>query len=461
MDTQIHPTKTFLQHLQATLKLGVPLVVTQLIFMLIGVTDTLMLGWLGVKELAAGTLAFQMIFMVFIFGLGFGAALTPLVAAAAGRDDTQSVRRTTRMGLWVLFITVMLFMIPLSFAEAILHALGQNPELIKLATAYLIIAKWSLIPAFLHAGLRSFLTSLEHTKAVLWSALAMAVINAILNYALIFGNFGAPRLEMEGAAIATVIANILPLIALGLYIHFGETARPYAIFQRFWRPEWPAFRSIVKIGLPIAISIFFEAGMFAAAALMIGWIGVVPLAAHGIALQWASLSFMIPLGFAMAGTIRVGNAAGRKDFVSIGPAGWAAMVVGLCFSAAAALVFWLMPEPLIRMFLDNGNKDAAAVLAYAVPLFAMAAAFQIFDSLQVASGSNLRGLQDTKIPMIIATISYWPIGMGMAYLLAFPLGYGGAGVWAGLVIGLAVAGVALTYRFVHRERLGLLLDNKI
>ncbi|MEE9376171.1 MAG: MATE family efflux transporter [Rhizobiaceae bacterium] len=456
MVNQSQSVKTFNQHLMATLKLGVPLVVTQLIFMLIGVTDTLMLGWLGVKELAAGTLAFQMIFMVFIFGLGIGAALAPLVAAAAGQDDTQSVRRTTRMGLWVLFLTVVLFMIPLSFADVILLALGQNPELIKLATAYLVIAQWSLFPAFLHAGLRSFLTSLEHTKAVLWSATAMAVINAILNYALIFGNFGAPRLEMEGAAIATLIANLVPLIGLGLYIHFGETARPYAIFQRFWRPEWPTFRLILKIGLPIAISIFFEAGMFAAAALMIGWIGVVPLAAHGIALQWASLSFMIPLGFAMAGTIRVGNAAGRKDFGAIGPAGWAAMMVGLCFSAAAALVFWFMPEPLIWLFLDNNNKDAEAVLAYAIPLFAMAAAFQVFDSLQVASGSNLRGLQDTKIPMIIATISYWPVGMGMAYVLAFPLGYGGAGVWGGLVIGLAVAGVALTYRFVHRQRLGLL-----
>ncbi len=449
------PAKTYFQHLRATLVLGVPLVFTQIVYMLISVTDNLMMGWLGVTELAAGTLAFQLIFIALIIGMGFAAAIIPLVATAIGREDRQSARRSTRMGLWVLLIVVFALIIPLFFSEQILLALGQKPELAALAATYVAIAKWSLIPAFLISGLRNFLTSLERTNAIVIVAVTMAVLNGVLNWALIFGNFGAPRLEMEGAAIATVIANLVALFMMGIYIHTSKATRPYALFQSFWRPEWKAFQEVVKLGWPISLTIFSEVGMFSAASVMIGWIGTIPLAAHGIALQWASLAFMVPLGFAQAGSVRVGLAAGRKDKQAIGSAAWTAVFVGLVFASIFALVFWIFPEPLIEIFLEEGSIDAGAVLSYAIPLFAMAAIFQLFDALQVASGSNLRGLQDTKIPMIIATISYWPIGMGLAYLLAFPLGFGGAGVWAGLVAGLAVAGIGLTWRFVRRETLGL------
>ena len=452
--------RTFSGHLWATLVLGVPLVFTQIIHVLIGATDTLMLGWLGVAELAAGTLAFQMIFAALIIGLGFAAAITPLVASAVGREDHQAARRSARMGLWVLLITALLLMIPLSFSDWILLALGQKPELVVLAGSYIVIAKWSIIPALLLAGLRNFVTGLERTKAIVWVAVLMALSNGLLNWMLIFGNWGAPRLEIPGAAIATLITNIGALLAMGIYIQFSKAIRPYVMFQRFWRPDWPAFREIFKLGWPISFSIFSEAGMFSAAALMIGWIGTIPLAAHGIALQWASLAFMVPLGFAQAGSVRVGNAAGRGDREAIGTAAWAVVVVGLGFSLLFALMFLIMPKPLIEMFLQHDAPDAGAVLLYAIPLFYMAAAFQIFDALQVASGSNLRGLKDTKTPMLIATISYWPIGMGMAYWLAFPMGFGGAGVWAGLVAGLAVAGVGLTWRFANREKLGLLPDNR-
>ena len=453
------PAKTLFQHLRATLALGVPLVFTQIIYVLIGATDTLMLGWLGVAELAAGTLAFQLIFTALIIGMGFAAAITPLVATAVGREDHQSARRSTRMGLWVLLIAVFVLIMPLSYSEQILLALGQDPELAALADKYVAIAKWSLIPSFLISGLRNFLTSLERTNAIVIVAITMAVLNGVLNWALIFGNFGAPRLEMEGAAIATLISNLVALLMMGIYVHSSKATRPYALFQRFWRPEWQAFREVFKLGWPISLTIFSEAGMFSAASLMIGWIGTIPLAAHGIALQWASLAFMVPLGFAQAGSVRVGNAAGREDRQAIGSAAWTAVFVGLAFASIFALVFLVFPEPLIQIFLEDNSTDASAVLSYAIPLFAMAAAFQLFDALQVASGSNLRGLQDTKIPMIIATVSYWPIGMGTAYLLAFPLGFGGAGVWAGLVAGLAVAGIGLTWRFARRETLGLVPAN--
>ncbi len=447
--------KTFKEHIHATIKLGIPLVLMQITFMLISVTDTIMLGWLGVTQLAAGVLAFQMMFIALIFGLGLSAALMPLVSEAAGRDDTQAVRRSVRMGLWVLGIAVTLLMIPLFFAEEILIALGQKPELSALAQGYINIAQWSLIPAFLLTGLRNFLASLEHTRVILIITLLMAVINAGLNYVLIFGNFGAPRLELQGAAIATVVINFFGFVSIVLYIHFSRFSRPYEIFKRLWVPEWPAFRELIKVGLPISLMIFFEAGLFSAAAFMMGWIGTIELAAHGIAIQIASISYMIPLGFSQAASVRVGNAVGRSDREGIRLAANAVMLVSIIMALFSALVFVLFPDTLIQLFLDKANNDAVAVLTYAVPLLYMAAAFQVFDTVQVASAGNLRGLKDTKIPMIIASISYWPVGLTIAYVLAFPLGLGGVGIWGGLVAGLAVAGILLTLRFKRREALGL------
>jgi len=440
----------------ASVKLGVPLVLMQVTLMLINVTDTIMLGWLGVKELAAGTLAFQLVFAVFIFGLGISSALMPLVSSAAGRNDLQAVRRSVRMGLWVLGMTVMLLMIPMLFGEQIFVALGQDPELSALAQTYIVIAQWSLVPAFLQTGLRNFLASLEHTHAIVIIIILMTLLNAALNYTLIFGNFGAPRLEMQGAAIATVIVNLFGFISIVLYVRYSAFCRPYEIFKRLWKPEWSAFREIIKIGLPISLMIFFEAGLFSAAALMIGWIGAVELAAHGIAIQLASLSYMIPLGLSQVASVRVANSLGRGDSVGVGLAAKAVVLLALGFACVSALIFLLMPEVLIELFLSEEETDASAVITYAVPLLVMAAAFQIFDAIQVSSAGNLRGLKDAKVPMIIAAICYWPIGLTAAYVLAFPLGYGGTGVWAGLVIGLAVASVCLTWRFANRERLGLL-----
>lgn len=448
--------KNFKQHLYASIKLGVPLVLMQVTFMLINVTDTVMLGWLGVKELAAGTLAFQLMFAVFIFGLGISSALMPLVSSAAGRGDMQAVRRSVRMGLWVLAMLVVLLMIPMRLGEQILIALGQDPELSALAQTYIVIAQWSLIPAFLMTGLRNFLASLEHTTAILVITIVMALLNAVLNYTLIFGNFGAPRLGMQGAAIATLIVNIIGFISLVLYVRYSAFCRPYEIFKRLWKPDWAAFREIIKIGIPISLMIFFEAGLFSAAALMIGWIGAVELAAHGIAIQLASLSYMIPLGLSQVASVRVANSLGRGDSLGIKLAANSVMLLSFGFACVAALMFLLVPEPLIQLFLNKEETDASAVISYAVPLLVMAAAFQIFDAIQIASAGNLRGIKDAKVPMIIAAISYWPIGLTSAYILAFTFGYGGAGVWAGLVVGLAVASICLTWRFQQRERLGLL-----
>ena len=451
----MHKQITFKDHLKATIWLGVPLVAMQITQMLITVVDTIMLGWLSVEALAAGTLAFQVIFLVYIFGLGFAAALMPLVAGALGRDDARAVRRSARMGLWALSIVMLAFMGPLLFAEQLLLLLGQEPELAALAADYLLIAQWSLIPAGLLAGLRNFLASLERTREILLVTIFAAVLNAGLNYMLIFGKFGAPRLEMEGAAIATVLANAAALFIMVIVVWRGSSTRHYEVFSRIWRPDWPAFGEIMRLGLPISLMILAEAGLFSAASIMMGWFGTVSLAAHGIALQIASLAFMVPLGLQQVATVRVGNAAGRGDWQAVGDAGYAAIVLTLGFTLVSGAVFVFSPEPLIRLFLDWSNPRAAEVLAYAIPLIWMAAAFQIVDGMQAIGGGALRGLKDTKIPLIIATIAYWPVGLGVAWFLSDFMGFGGIGVWAGLVAGLAAAAILLVSRFVWRERAGL------
>jgi MATE family multidrug resistance protein len=448
--------KTMREHFRATLILGLPLVGAQLAQMMVNVIDTIMLGWLGSEELAAGTLAFQVLFILLIFGLGFGAAMMPLIAGALGSDDARAVRRCSRMGLWALFALSVLFQIPLWFTRDFLLLLGQQENLAELAQSYMRFAQWSLIPAFIVIGLRSILTSFEKANAVLLTTLFAVVLNAILNYALIFGNFGAPRLEMVGAGIATTVSTSVTCLMVWVYVMRVEIAKPYQIFIRLWRPDWFALKEITFLGLPISLTIFAEAGLFSAASVMIGWIGTIELAAHGIGLQVASIAFMVPLGFAQAGSVRVGNALGRRSLIDVGRAGYITFAIAVVFSVFSALVFILIPETLIGFFVDFKNTDAAQLVQAAVPLIWVAAAFQLVDSVQVVASGGLRGLQDTKIPMIIAFLSYWGVGLAVAYVLAFPAGYGAPGVWAGLACGLAVAAIALTHRFANREKLGLL-----
>ncbi len=446
--------------MRATMVLGLPLVGSQLAIMLIGVTDTIMVGWLGAEDLAATVLGHQSIFVFWIFGMGFAQAMIPLIAIAEGRGDKREVRRATRMGLWVLILAGTLSMIPLWFSEDILLALGQNEAAAIKGGKYVRIAMWTMPPAMMMVGLRSFLTGLELAKIVLWATLAGAALNALLNYALIFGNWGAPRMEIEGAALASVGTNLLIMLVLLIYAVVNEKAREYDIFTRFWRPDWPAFFNILRIGWPISTGILAEVGIFMGASVFMGWISIVALAAHGIALQLASITFMIPLGLSNAASVRVGKAMGGNDPVGLGRAGFVALAISLVVGIAGGLIFYLIPEPLIRSFLDMDNQDALEVLAYAVPLLFIAALFQLVDGIQVVGMGVLRGLKDTRAPMLIAIFSYWVVGMPVAYTLGFKFDWGGVGIWSGLAIGLAIAAVMMTARFIMRERLGLVSNSQ-
>ncbi|MDK3073163.1 MATE family efflux transporter [Sedimentitalea sp. JM2-8] len=439
---------TYPGHVKAILVLGLPLIGGHVAQYAITLTDTVMLGWYGVGELAAVTLAGSYFFVFFILGAGFALAVMPMVAAVAAKGDDTSVRRITRMGLWLSLAYGAIAMPVMIWSEPILASLGQPPEVSELAARYLRVAGWGLFPALLVMVLKSYLAALERTQIVFWITIVAALTNALANYALIFGNFGAPELGIMGAAVASIITQAVSLLAVIVY---AVLALPeHRMFQRFWRPDWDMLLQVFRLGLPIGLTTVSEVSLFSASALMMGWLGTVPLAAHGIVVSIAACTFMVHLGLSNVATIRAGNAFGRQDRAHLARGAEVVTALSLGFAAVTILLFLLLPEPLMSLFMEPDNAQRPAILAIGVGLLAIAALFQLVDGAQAIALGLLRGVQDTKVPMIMAVLSYWVIGIPTSYLLGFVWGMGGIGVWLGLVTGLACAGVFLMLRFWRR-----------
>jgi MATE family multidrug resistance protein len=451
-----HPTKhmSYKNHTKAILTLGLPLIGGHLGQIAIGVTDTVMLGWFSVEALAAVTLASSYFFVLFIFGSGFAFAVMPMVAAFVAEEDETSIRRATRMGLWLSMGFGILALPALIWSEPILRLLGQGDDIAAEAARYLRVAGWGIIPALLVMVLKSYLAALERTQIVLWITLFSAVVNALANYALIFGNWGAPALGVVGAATASVVTQLVSLAGVLLYIIF--IVPQHQLFVRLWRADIHMLGQVFRLGLPIGLTTLSEVGLFAASAVMMGWLGTIPLAAHGIALQLTSITFMVHLGLSNVATIRAGNAFGRRDVAHMARGAAVVTVMSIVISALTIVAFIGFPEPLIDLFMQINEPARLEILAIGAGLLAMAALFQLVDGAQVIALGLLRGMQDTKVPMWMAAFSYWAVGVPCSYLLGFTLGFDGVGVWAGLVIGLSVASVMLNTRFwgVALRRLG-------
>ncbi|WP_298819845.1 MATE family efflux transporter [uncultured Roseibium sp.] len=438
-----------------TLALGLPLAGAQIAQMAINTTDVLMIGRLGAQELAASVLAFNFYMLLWFFGMGLLQAVIPLAARARGQRKLRDLRRAVRMGFWIS----VLFCIPvwciLFFTESILLLLGQEPELAYLAGHYMRYLQWTMLPALLIMAVRGFLTVMERTQVVLWATIAGAVVNAIADYLLIFGEYGFPRLELVGAGIASVFSATTTFLFLLAYSVWHPQLRRYNIMGRIWRSDWPVFLQIVRLGTPIALTIIAEGSLFTASSIMIGWLGTLPLAGHGIALQIASITFMVPVGLSVAAMTRVSLAAGRGDHAGVGRAGWTALCTTVAFMGCFAVVFWSIPEVLVGLYLDLSDPEASEVLRYGVSFLLVAALFQLADGGQIIGVNNLRGLGDTTIPLFFALFGYWVVGISLSLGLGFAAGWGGVGVWCGLAGGLASVAVLANLRFAKRERLGL------
>ncbi|WP_441351117.1 MATE family efflux transporter [Sulfitobacter sp. SK012] len=433
------------QHVRAITVLGLPLIGGHLAQMAIGVTDTVMLGWYGVEALASVTLASTFFFVLFIFGSGFAGAVMPMVASYAAEGDEVSLRRATRMGLWLSLGFALLALPLMIWSTPILALLGQSPEVAASAGAYLAVAGWGIVPALMVMVLKSYLAALERTQVVLWITVVAAVVNAIANYALIFGNWGAPELGVVGAAVASVSTQIVSLIGVVAYVRWALPE--HSLFQRLWRADPGMLARVFSLGWPIGLTSLSEVGLFAASAVMMGWLGTTTLAAHGIAVQLASITFMMHLGLSNVTTIRAGNAYGRHDLLHLARGGKVSLAMSLMIALLTIAVFVIWPEPLISVFMQRDDPARDQILAVGVGLLAMAALFQLVDGAQVIALGLLRGVQDTQVPMFLAAISYWVIGIPCSYFLGFTLGLDGIGVWAGLVIGLGVAAILLNARF--------------
>lgn len=436
-------------HAGALLALGLPLVGSHLAQFAIQITDMVMLGWYDVTALAAVTLAGSFFFVVFIVGSGFAWAVMPMVARAAEQGDEVRIRRVTRMGLWSSLLYAMIFLPPLLLSGPIFLAIGQDPEVSAQAQIYLRIAGWGLFPGLVIMLLKAYLSALERTGVQLWVTLVAAGANVVVNYALIFGNWGAPELGIQGAAIASVLVQMISVIGLAFYAQYSFPQ--FAIFQRIWRVDRGALSEVFYLGYPIGLTSLAESGLFSASAVMIGWIGPMELAAHGIALQLTATTFMVHVGLSQAATVRAGRAYGRMDEAGLRRGGHTAFALSMCFVLVTIALFLGLPETLISLFLSADEPQRIAIIALGTSLLVVATLFQFVDAAQVIALGLLRGVEDTKVPMIYAVVSYWVLGMPASYLLGFTFGFGSVGVWAGLVVGLSAASVLLLLRFWTRS----------
>ncbi len=444
--------------LGATVKLALPIALTQLGQVAMMTSDLVLIGHLGDKTIAAAALGQTVLFAAFVLGMGLVSAVAPLAAQAFGARDPRMVRRSLRVGLWAALMLGAPMTALQSTGEDLLRALGQEDETARLAGQYLLGLGWSLVPAWWFIALRGFMGAVNRPEPALWITLAAIPANALLAYALIYGEFGLPRLELLGAGTATTIINIAMCVAGFLIAYTQRPFRKFQVLARFWRIDWPLLGSLVVVGAPIAGSFLLEYGLFAMAAILMGWIGTTALAAHQIALQTAAILFMVPFGISMAATVRVGHAVGRHDAAATRRAGFTAIGLGAVFMAVMVLVIVAFRHLIPLAFLGGEAADAGATVALAATLLAYGATFFVVDGIQTVASGALRGLNDTRVPLIFAAVSFWLIGFSTSYTLAFPGRLEAVGIWIGFTIGLGVYALLLVWRFDALTRRGYMPD---
>lgn len=443
--------------MRATLALAWPIVLTNLAQTAMPTTDVILIGRLGPESLAAAALGTNLYFAFLFFGMGVVTATAPMIARELGRNrhSVRDVRRSFRQGLWLALAVSVPMWVVLWHAEPILVALGQEPALAADAGLYMRALQWSILPFLWYIVARALISAMERPMPAMWIGLAAIVLNALAGYTLIYGSFGFPQLGLIGAGIATTVSSTALFGGLVLVLVFDRRYSRYGFFGRIWRSDWPRFGALWRLGLPIGLAMAFEVTVFNIAALLMGLIGSDELAAYAIALQLAALTFMVPLGLNQAVTVRVGRAYGAGDLGGVRRAGWTAYGLGITFMSVAGMVMIFAPRPLIAAFVDLDDPANAAVVALAVSYLAVAGFFQIFDGAQAIGAGMLRGLHDTRVPMIFAAIGYWGIGLSLAVLLGFATTLAGVGIWIGLAAGLASVAALMTVRWALRERLGL------
>jgi MATE family multidrug resistance protein len=450
------PKQAWTEELRASLSLAWPLILANLTQQVIQATDVLLMGRLGATQLAAATLALNLTFTFNLLMLGLITASSPMMATALGQrsNAVRDVRRTFRAGLWLLAFMLPPYWLVLWHIGPIMRAFGESAELATQGQSFLRAYMWCTAPWLVFQLLRNFVAALERPRIILWLSLAGIGLNALLSWSLIFGHFGLPALGLPGGGLGSTLTWLIMCAALVLVVATERRFRRFHLLGNWWRFDAQRTRAMIRLGWPIGVTMALEMGVFALAAYFMGWIGAPAVAAHAVALQLAALTFMVPLGLGQAATVRVGLALGRGDEAGIARAGWTAWLMGVGFMGAMALAMWSAPHRLVTLFLTDVPENAM-VIALAVTFVKVAAAFQLVDGAQVIGAGMLRGLHDTRWPLLFALVGYWVVGLGIGAWLAFAADWKGVGIWIGLASGLASVAVLMLARWVMRDRLGL------
>jgi MATE family multidrug resistance protein len=430
-----------------TVKLAWPIALTQLGQIAMMTTDLALIGRLGDDAIAAVSLAHLILFFGFVLGMGPVSAVAPLAAQAFGAREPRMVRRALRVGLWAAVMLGVPINLAQLWGEDILIAVGQSSATAALAARYLAGLAWSMIPAWCFIALRNFMGAVNRPEPALWVTLAAIPVNGLLAYALIHGALGMPRLDLLGAGLATTLVNVAMCTAVILICYSCRPFKKYRVLGRFWRADWELMRKLIAIGLPISGALMLEWGLFSSAALLMGWIGTTALAAHQIALQVATILFMVPFGISLAATVRVGHAVGRRDPVATRRAGFGAIALGTTLMVVMTVAVVALRDAIPLLFLGSHAPGDAAVARLATTLLLIGASFFVTDGVQTIAAGALRGLNDTRVPMLFAAISFWLIGFTCAWGLAFPAGLGAVGIWIGFSIAVATFAALLVARF--------------
>ena len=430
------------KEIKTTFLLAYPVMLSQLGQVGVGVADSMMVGRLGALELAASSLANSIFFVVLMFGIGISMGLTPLVSKAYGKGKSNQISRLFSNSLFINFLTsLVLFGLILLFSQN-LSILNQTEEVEVLALPFLLIITASLIPLMVFQTFKQFVEGLSQTKQAMFITIAANLVNVFLNWLLIWGHWGFPELGFLGAAWATLISRVLMMVLMGGYVLTSKRYNDFKIQIFRFKPNWTLCKRILKIGIPTGFQFIFEVSAFSAAAIMMGWISVNALAGHQIALNLASISYMMATGVATAGMIRVSHYIGKEDYVGMKEVGRVVFGMVSAFMFVCALLFFAF-----RFYLPTLYIDDPEVISLAASLLILAGFFQISDGIQVVGLGVLRGMEDVKIPTLVTFFAYWALGLPLGYLLAFKFAFGESGIWIGLLIGLTITAALLFYRF--------------
>ncbi len=428
--------------------LSLPIIFGELAQMALHIIDTAMAGALGYKQLAAAALVLGVLTIPFVIGIGMTISVSQLVSMHHGRKDEEQVSHYFYNGFWVCAITAVLISLTLVFGKNILFHLNQDAEVAQLAVPFMQLMGWSVIPMLLFMSLKQFTDGLQHTRTAMLISLVAMPLNIFINWLLIFGNWGFPRLELVGAGWGTLITRSLMFLALGAVILWHPLFNRYVTVRKMqWVLRLKTIRALLYIGIPSGLQVGMEAGAFAVSGLMIGTIGAVEQAAHQIALSMASFTFMVSMGLAQGSSIRVSNAYGAKNTAQILSIGKSTLISALLYGLICAIAFIVFNHTLPLAFNKNEN-----VIQMAALFLVFAAIFQISDATQAISAGLLRGIKDVKIPTLLIGIAYWVVGIPVGYILAFPAKLGAVGIWIGFIAGLSCSSIFLCIRFLRMAR---------